>query len=80
MSAEPCLCGDPECPRCFPRSEALPVKRYKCTFIGRRVGALGVRHRITLTVDAWTEADAKFACYEEHEHISSWTAEEIRDA
>ena len=23
-SIEPCLCGDPECPRCFPRSRERP--------------------------------------------------------
>jgi hypothetical protein len=25
-SFEPCLCGDPECGRCFPRSPEEPVK------------------------------------------------------
>ena len=29
MSAGPCLCGDPECPRCFPGNAAWTAKQYR---------------------------------------------------
>lgn len=44
--------------------------KYRCTFTGRKVGAIGIFYRHTVEVTAHTPEAARLACYETHDHIS----------
>lgn len=44
--------------------------RYKATFIGRKVNAIGVFHTISAYINGTDEDAARLALYESYEHIS----------
>ena len=48
--------------------------RWKCTFIGRLVGAIGIMHPCEVIVEARDEAEARMRCYDTHDHIMSFAA------
>ena len=46
---------------------------YRCTFVGRKLGALGVCETVFETVDADSPEEARLKLYENYEHISVLT-------
>jgi len=45
------------------------MNKYKITFTGRLIGAIGIFYKITDTVQAANEKDAILALYNKYEHI-----------
>lgn len=45
------------------------MKKYKFTFIGRKVGAIGKTYKIVSTVTAENIDSAKLSLYDNYEHI-----------
>lgn len=55
--------------------QAASVARYRCTFTGRRVGAIGITYPVDIDVDATSDDAARDACYAAGwEHISRFRA------
>lgn len=46
------------------------MKRYRIEFEGRKVGSLGLTHRVCRVVDAGSTEEAQMKAYETHEHIA----------
>ena len=55
----------------------VPMKRYQCTFIGRKNGAIGIEYAVTRTIEAPDQETAWMRVYETHEHIHRISAREI---
>lgn len=47
--------------------------KYKATFTGREVGAIGIFHKIETEVDGENEESARLALYDRFEHITGLT-------
>lgn len=45
------------------------MKKYKFSFIGRQVGAIGIFYKITATVEAENIEAAKLRLYDKYDHI-----------
>lgn len=45
------------------------MTRYRCTFYGRKVGAIGIKSWYELTIDAPDPEAARLKLYDTHEHI-----------
>ncbi len=54
------------------------MKRYVATFNGRTVGAIGIRYRCHIEVEAEDAKAAGLKLYETHEHISDVRITEVR--
>jgi hypothetical protein len=50
------------------------MKTYIITFTGRKLGAIGLSERFSITLKADNEQDAITKLYEEYEHITSFHA------
>jgi hypothetical protein len=48
--------------------------KWKLDFVGRKVGAIGIRYPITITVEAESANEARLKAYDTHEHISDMHA------
>lgn len=56
-------------------TQVVSAHRFRCTFTGRRVGAIGITYPATVDVDAINEEEARAACYAAGwEHISNFAA------
>lgn len=51
---------------------------YKVKFIGRHVGAIGAFAKISTTIKAETEEQARLKLYDEYEHIQQLEISEVR--
>lgn len=51
--------------------------QYRIDFVGRKVGAVGIRYSITETVEAESKEGARLALYEQYEHITVKSTERI---
>lgn len=56
----------------------VPLPRWRVTFTGRKVGAIGIFHDCMVEVEAPTEEAARHALYQTHEHISGARFERVR--
>ena len=45
------------------------MKKYECSFTGRKKTAIGITYPIVIIVEAEDEPGARLACYETHNHI-----------
>ena len=45
------------------------MKKFVCTFLGKKRGAIGVSDHYTIEVTAADTSGARLACYDTHEHI-----------
>lgn len=54
------------------------MKIYKVRFIGRHVGAIGAFARISTTVKAESEEQARLKLYEEYQDISQLEISEVK--
>ena len=50
------------------------MNKYNCSFIGRQVGAIGIRYAITEVIEADTMKQAEIKLYNDYEHISQFIA------
>ena len=55
----------------------MPGNKYRITFIGRLIGAIGIHYQHKVDVEADSEDSAIEKLYETHEHIMVLTIEEI---
>jgi hypothetical protein len=46
------------------------MRTFRCSFAGRKVGAIGITISVSLFVKAEDEQAARLACYNTHEHIA----------
>lgn len=53
------------------------LKRWQACFVGRRVGAIGVRYEIDAIVEAVDKEQAELKLYDRFEHISNLIIVEI---
>jgi len=54
------------------------AKKYKATFTGRQLGAIGIFYEITDTVEGLNEDDANLNLYDKYEHIMHLKLEEVQ--
>ena len=47
------------------------MTKYLATFIGRKVGAIGIRYQISVMVEAANKEAAELRLYDSYEHISN---------
>lgn len=53
------------------------MKTYKATFTGRKINAIGIFYKITDTVEAENEEQARLKLFEKYEHIQSLKLNQI---
>jgi hypothetical protein len=53
------------------------MKKYEIVFIGREVNAIGITYRIQTIVEAENTDEAKLKLYDNYEHISISSINEI---
>ena len=53
------------------------MKTFFCKFAGRHLGAIGLTHRLSCTVEAKSKTHALMKLYEKYEHITGFHAEEV---
>jgi hypothetical protein len=54
--------------------------KYRLEFMGRTVGAIGIRYPISVTLDASSESEARIKIYDTHDHISDLRVTELAEA
>ena len=52
--------------------------KYNCTFIGRKINAIGITYEINDTVEADSIGQARIKLYDNYEHISQFIAIPIK--
>lgn len=55
------------------------MKTYKATFVGRRVLAIGITHRVETEVNGIDPEDARLNLYDRYEHISNLELTEVKE-
>lgn len=53
------------------------LRKFRCNFVGRNVGAIGITYPISTVVDVYTNDEIEVELYKHYEHISQLEYMEI---